>query len=207
MPCHPINMEIDLMGKDAAKAYTVLAGIVTPRPIALVTTIDENVVVNAAPFSFFNVFGADPPLVGFAPGDRPDGTPKDTARNIRFAGEFVINLVDEEIAEKMNLCAASLPPGMSEVTHAGFTTIASSMVKPPRLAEAPFALECKEWDTLQIGDNRLVIGIVHRVHARDGLIDPKTLYVNGDDYRPVGRMQAPNWYCRSGDRFEMVRPR
>ena len=102
-------MELDLEGRHADRAYAILAGLVTPRPIALVTTVDAEGRVNAAPFSFFNVLGAEPPIVGFAPGDRDDGTPKDTARNIRLTHEFVVNLVDEAIAEPMNRCAASLP--------------------------------------------------------------------------------------------------
>ena len=90
-------MELDLEGRHADRAYPVLVSLVTPRPIALVTTISPDGKLNAAPFSFFNVLGADPPIVAFAPGDREDGTPKDTARNIRLTHEFVVNLVDEAI--------------------------------------------------------------------------------------------------------------
>src|SRR6188768_2647197 len=99
-------MELDLEGKHADRAYPILASLVTPRPIALVTTLSPVGKVNAAPFSFFNVLGAEPPIIAFAPGDRDDGTPKDTARNIRLTHEFVVNLVDEGIAESMNRCAA-----------------------------------------------------------------------------------------------------
>src|SRR5580704_6682640 len=130
-------MELDLEGRHADRAYAVLASLVTPRPIAWVTTVGADGVVNAAPFSFFNVLGADPPIVGFCPGDREDGTPKDTARNIRLNHEFVVNLVDESIAEAMNLTAASLPYGVSEIEHAGLTTTPSTLVKPPRIAESP----------------------------------------------------------------------
>ena len=112
-------MELDLEGQFADRAYPILASLVTPRPIALVTTISPDGKVNAAPFSFFNVLGADPPILAFAPGDRDDGTPKDTARNIRLTHEFVVNLVDEAIAEAMNQCAASLPYGENELVHAG----------------------------------------------------------------------------------------
>ena len=93
------------------RAYPILASLVMPRPIALVTTISPEGKVNAAPFSFFNVLGADPPILAVAPGDRDDGTPKDTARNIRLTHEFVVNLVDEALSEAMNKCAASLPYG------------------------------------------------------------------------------------------------
>src|SRR5882724_5281984 len=101
-------MELDLEGRHADRAYPILASLITPRPIAFVTSINSVGQVNAAPFSFFNVLGANPPIVAFAPGDRDDGTPKDTARNIREIHEFVVNLVDETIAEAMNRCAASL---------------------------------------------------------------------------------------------------
>ena len=102
-------MELDLEGQLADRAYPILASLVTPRPIAFVTTISPEGKVNAAPFSFFNLLGADPPVLAVAPGDRDDGTPKDTALNIRLTHEFVVNLVDETIAEAMNKCAASLP--------------------------------------------------------------------------------------------------
>ena len=128
-------MEIDFSGPLRDEAYMILAGLVTPRPIALVTTIDEVGRVNAAPFSFFNVLGDSPPIVGFCPGDRASGIPKDTARNIRLTHEFVVNLVDESIAQQMNACAASLPPGENELIAASLTSLPSSVVKPPRIGE------------------------------------------------------------------------
>lgn len=199
-------MELDLEGRHADRAYPVLVSLVTPRPIALVTTVSPDGKLNAAPFSFFNVLGAEPPIVAFAPGDREDGTPKDTARNIRLTHEFVVNLVDEAIAEPMNRCAASLPYGESELAHAGLTTAPSSVVKPPRIAEAPASLECAEWGTLQIGDNRVVIGLVKRVHIRDEFFDAEKLRVRPDKLFLIGRLAAPHWYCRTRDRFEMRRP-
>src|SRR5215203_5294052 len=138
-------MELDLAGEHADRAYSILASLVTPRPIAWVTTLGPNNIVNAAPFSFFNVLGDEPPIVGFCPGNREDGIPKDTARNIRSNHEFVVNLVDESVAEAMNRTAASLPYGQSEVSDAGLTTKTSSVVKPPRIAESPASLECQEW--------------------------------------------------------------
>src|SRR4051812_16773802 len=121
-------MEFDLEGKHADRAYTLLASLVTPRPIAWVTTLGTDGVVNAAPFSFFNVLGAEPPIVGFCPGDREDGTPKDSARNIRLNHEFVVNLVDEDLAEVMNQTAATLPYGSSEIEATGLKTLPSSVV-------------------------------------------------------------------------------
>jgi flavin reductase (DIM6/NTAB) family NADH-FMN oxidoreductase RutF len=199
-------MELDLEGKQARRAYQILASLVTPRPIAWVTTLGPDDVVNAAPFSFFNVLGANPPILGFCPGDRDDGTPKDTARNIRLSHDFVVNLVDEKTAGAMNITAASLPYGVSELKSAGITTVPSSVVKPPRIAESPASLECTEWGTLQIGGNRLIIGLVKRVHVRDELFDSETQRIRSERFQVIGRMASPDWYCRTSDRFEMKRP-
>ncbi|HXX42891.1 MAG TPA: flavin reductase family protein [Chthoniobacterales bacterium] len=199
-------MELDLEGKHANRAYAMLVSLITPRPIAWVTTLDENGVVNAAPFSFFNALGGDPPIIGFAPGDRDDGSPKDTPRNIRRTHEFVVNLVDEATAEAMNKTAASLPYGVSELESAGLNAIKSSIIAPPRIAEAPASFECIEWGTLEIGRNRVVIGLVRRLHVRDELIDPEKLRIRTERFHVVGRMASPNWYCRTRDRFEMIRP-
>ncbi|HEU5395559.1 MAG TPA: flavin reductase family protein [Verrucomicrobiae bacterium] len=199
-------IELDLEKEFASRAYPLLASLVTPRPIALVTSLDAAGRVNAAPFSFFNVLGAHPPIVAFAPGDRNDGTPKDTALNVRATHEFVVNLVDEGIAEAMNRCAASLPYGENELVHAGLTAAPSTVVKPPRIAEAPASLECREWGTLQIGDNRVVIGLVKRLHLREELFDAEKKRIRTDKFFVIGRMASPHWYCRTRDRFEMVRP-
>ncbi len=199
-------MEFDLNGEHQRFAYKLLAGLVTPRPIAWVTTQDAEGRVNAAPFSFFNVLGTRPPIVGFAPGDKEPGIPKDTARNIRLTGEFVINLVDEATAEAMNLTSAELPEGESEIAFAGLHTEPSRVVKPPRIAESPVALECREWSTLEIGRNRLVIGVIQRLWVRDGVLDPETFLVDSEVFRPIGRMEVPASYCRTRDRFDMPRP-
>jgi flavin reductase (DIM6/NTAB) family NADH-FMN oxidoreductase RutF len=199
-------MELDLEKQFADRAYQLLVSLVTPRPIALVTTVSADGKVNAAPFSFFNVLGAQPPIVAFAPGNRDNGTPKDTVLNVRATHEFVVNLVDEAIAEAMNQCAASLPYGESELVRAGLTAAPSSLVKPPRIAEAPASLECVEWGTLRIGNNRVVIGVVKRLHLREELFDPEKKRINTDKLFLIGRMAAPHWYCRTRDRFEMIRP-
>ncbi|HUA66307.1 MAG TPA: flavin reductase family protein [Alphaproteobacteria bacterium] len=201
-----MSMELDLEHDYADRAYQLLVSLVTPRPIAFVTTISPDGKVNAAPFSFFNVFGANPPILAFAPADREDGTPKDTALNVRATHEFVVNLVDEAIAEAMNKCAASLPYGENELVHAGLTAVPSSVVKPPRIAESPVNMECVEWGTLQIGSNRLVIGVIKRLHLRDDLFDAEKKRVHSDKLQVIGRMAAPHWYCRTRDRFEMIRP-
>jgi len=199
-------MELDLEKEFAPRAYQLLVSLVTPRPIALVTTISADGKVNAAPFSFFNVMGANPPICAFAPSDRENGVPKDTALNVRATHEFVVNLVDEKIAEAMNQCAASLPFGENELVRAGLTAAPSSVVKPPRIVEAPASLECTEWGTLQIGGNRMVIGLIKRIHLRDELFDAEKKRIVTEKFFPIGRMASPHWYCKTSDRFEMKRP-
>lgn len=199
-------MELDLTGEHAPAAYKILASLVTPRPIAWVTTIDSDGRPNAAPFSFFNVFGTRPPVVVFAPGDKEPGVPKDTAKNIRDTGEFVVNLVDEAVFEPMVQSAATLPHGVDELEGSGLGYAECRAVKPPRIAEAPAALECREHSTLRIGQDRLVVGEVLRVWARDGIFDPETLHMDVRAYQPIGRMASPDWYTRTGDLFEAERP-
>ncbi|MEM1442283.1 MAG: flavin reductase family protein [Verrucomicrobiota bacterium] len=199
-------MEFDLNGEHKRYAYRLLAGLVTPRPIAWVTTQDENGVVNAAPFSFFNVFGTRPPILALAPGDKEPGIPKDTARNIRQTGEFVVNLVDEASAEVMNETSEEFDRDVSEVERFHLDTVPSVGVAPPRLSVAPVALECREWSTLEIGQNRLVIGLIDRIHTKEGVLDPESLLVNPENFSPIGRMEVPAGYCRTEDRFQMERP-
>ena len=199
-------MELDLTGPHREDAYRILSGLVTPRPIALTTTVDPEGRVNAAPFSFFNVLGDSPPIVGLCPGDRSPGIPKDTARNIRLTHEFVVNLVDEALAEAMVRTAASVPYGESETKREKLATSPSTTVGPPRIKAAPAALECNVHSIQQIGENRLILGIVHRVHVRKTFYDAKTQRIRGEKFHPIGRMAVPDWYCRTGDLFEMKRP-
>jgi flavin reductase (DIM6/NTAB) family NADH-FMN oxidoreductase RutF len=199
-------IELDLQTDHADRAYPILAGLVTPRPIAWVTTLNEGGSVNAAPFSFFNIFGAEPPLVIFAPGNRDDGTAKDTARNCERTGEFVINLVDQALAKVMVQTAASVPYGVSETERENLETAASSSIATPRIAAAPAALECKLHEIQRIGENRLVLGIVQRVQVREEFFDVSTLRVRGEKFHPIGRMSVPNWYCMTSDLFELIRP-
>ncbi|MEC8054728.1 MAG: flavin reductase family protein, partial [Pseudomonadota bacterium] len=158
----------DLAALSAADSYKLLRNVVTPRPIALVTTVDAAGVVNAAPFSFFNAIAFDPCMVVLGLEARTDGTPKDTSRNIRLTREFVVNIVDHAAAEKMNLCATPLNPGQSELPLAGFETVPSSQVTPPRLAGLPAALECVRHTTLELGNLReIVVGEVCAIAIRD----------------------------------------
>ncbi len=136
-------MNFDLDQLPPSHAYKLLVGLVAPRPIALITSLDESGLLNAAPFSAYNYLCTDPPIIGVGVTNRPDQrfVPKDTARNIRRTGEFVVNVVTEDIAGKMNLCATDFPHELNEVELAGFTTAPAQKVKPPRLAEAHAALE------------------------------------------------------------------
>ncbi|MDP0492023.1 MAG: flavin reductase family protein [Verrucomicrobiota bacterium JB023] len=206
-------MEIDLPALPPAERYKVLASLVTPRPIAWITTIDGLGRVNAAPFSFFNVFGSNPPLVAFAPGNRKatkngePAIPKDTARNIRENGEFVVHLLDEPLAEQMVNTSASLEPGEDELAAAGLTAVPAKTVSPPRIAEAPVALEGREHQTLEIGSNRMVVGIISHIYVRDGMINEEDWYLDVKKWAPVGRMASPDWYCRTESIFEIPRPK
>lgn len=201
-----MSQVFDLSGEHRALTYKLLAGLVTPRPIALTTTIDEYGRVNAAPISFFNVVGANPATVILSPGNRPDnGEPKDTARNIEANREFVVNLIDEPLAEAMNLCASPLPFGESELDLAGLTTAPSIAVAPPRIAECPVALECSLWDIARPGNNRIVIGEVLRLHVADGLLTDQH-HVIREAWNPIGRMEGPDGYTRTNDRFDLRRP-
>ena len=185
--------------------YKLLSGVVIPRPIALVTTLDANGAVNAGPFSFFNVFSEDPPLVALGLQHKADRTPKDTTRNIHRDGEFVVNMVDEALALAMNDCAVDFPSGESEVAALGLAVSPSVDVKVPRLAAAPFALECKRSVSLAFGPVReLLVGEVLRIHAREGLVDYANMYVDLAAYRPIGRLFG-NLYTYQRESFVMDR--
>jgi flavin reductase (DIM6/NTAB) family NADH-FMN oxidoreductase RutF len=189
----------------AAERYKLLGGLVVPRPIALVTTRDLEGRNNAAPFSFFNVLAEDPPLVVLGLGISPTGRAKDTTNNIRDCGEFVVHLVDEPIAEAMNLCAIDLPPEVSEIALAGFSLLPSDVVAPGRIADAPVAMECRRYVTLQPGPERfIVLGEVLMLHVKDAIVDPATLRVDRNAYAPIGRLFGGG-YVRTHDRFEMPR--
>ncbi len=196
---------ISLFDLSPHERYKLLCAVVVPRPIALVTTLDENGAVNAAPFSFFNVFSEDPALVVLGLQHKADRAPKDTTRNIDRDGEFVVHMVDEALALAMNDCAIDFPSGESEVAAAGLATWPSVDVKVPRLAAAPFALECRRSVALSFAPGReLLIGEVLRVHARDGLLDRATLHVDLAAYQPIGRMFG-NLYSHQRDIFTMER--
>jgi flavin reductase (DIM6/NTAB) family NADH-FMN oxidoreductase RutF len=189
--------------------YKLLCGAVVPRPIALVTTVSKAGVVNAAPYSFFNVFSEDPALIVLGLQHRPDGRGgfvlKDTTRNISDSGVFTVNMVDEALADAMNLTAIDFPPDVSEVEAAGLALAPGVSIGAPRLAAAPFALECRKNVSLTFGPQReLLIGEVVHLHARAGLVDPATMNIDTQAWRPVGRLFGDG-YARQNDRFDLVR--
>lgn len=199
-----MNFDLDLL--PASHAYKLLVGLVAPRPIALITSMDETGLLNAAPFSAYNYLCTDPPIVGVGVTNRPDRqfVPKDTARNIRRTGEFVVNVVTEDIAEKMNLCATDFPREMSEVELAGFTTAPSQRVKPPRLAEAHAALECREYTTMEIGRSRIILGLVVAVYVEDRYVDPAGPYIQAEELHAIGRMNGVGNYVRTREAFMTI---
>lgn len=199
------GFDVDPSALKKSDRYKLLCGLIVPRPIALVTTLTGTGVVNAAPFSFFNVFSEEPPLIVLGVNARSDGSVKDTTRNISDRKEFVVHLVTEDIAEAMNVCAIDFPHEMSEVQMAGMTLVPSRTVAPPAIAEAPVALECRLSQLIPISPVRnLVLGEIVRIRAREGVIEPERLHVDTRAYRPIGRL-AGNQYAKQGDVFELRR--
>ena len=193
-------MIFDMETLEAQNRYKILTATVTPRPIAWITTLSASGVINAAPFSFFNVFAEDPPLIMFAVNKRPDGRLKDTWLNIQRTGEFVVNLTDEPLARAMHDSSGDFPPNVGEPDYLGLKTAPSVDIKPPRLAAAPWSMECRTWQVINVKDDRqLIIGEGLRFHVRDELWDPKAMRVHMERYHPIGRMFADR-YCRTDDR-------
>jgi flavin reductase (DIM6/NTAB) family NADH-FMN oxidoreductase RutF len=200
-------MQLNLSELSPGKRYFVLSSLVVPRPIAWVTTLNEDGSVNAAPFSYFQLLGQEPPLIVLGIGRRNDGSAKDSFRNIRRSKEFVINLVTEENAEQMNLSSTEFPAGVSETEALGLKTEPSAIVKPPRLAIAPAQLEGREIQTLLIGNNQVVMGELLVVHVRDEFIDAASLRVRTEEMHMIGRLQGGEGggYCRTREPFHMKR--
>jgi flavin reductase (DIM6/NTAB) family NADH-FMN oxidoreductase RutF len=202
-------------GKDSpANLYKLMIGMVVPRPIAFVSSVDEHGMRNLAPFSYFMACSADPPVVCFVTSHRSGPRPaKDTLNNILATKEFVVNIVSEEFADKMNLTAAEVAPEVDEFTLSRLTPLASELVQPPRVAESHAHMECRLRQTLPISNeagatNTIIFGDVLRFH-----VDEAILYGNGDSYKidpeklkAIGRMGGPT-YARTRDRFDLIRPK
>lgn len=195
-------MEYDPSDLSPRERYKVLTSFVLPRPIAWVTTLGPTGIVNAAPFSFFNVLGEDPPLCVFAINLRPDGRMKDTLSNIMRTNEFVVHITDEPLAQAMHDTSGDFPPEISEPEQLGLKLAPSSKIAVPRLADAPWAMECKIWQLIDVnGDRRLVFGEGLNFYIRDELWDREKMRVEMERYHPVGRMFADR-YCRTNDRMD-----
>jgi flavin reductase (DIM6/NTAB) family NADH-FMN oxidoreductase RutF len=192
----------------AGDIYKLMVGSIVPRPIALVSSLDEKNVRNLAPFSYFTACSSNPPVVVFCPILRPaPPQAKDTLRNVLATREFVVNIVSEDFAQGMNATAAQVPPEVDEFELSGLTPIPSELIKPPRVGESPIHMECRLLQTVQVSDKpgggTLVLGEVLRFHVREDLIDD--FRIDPDKLRAIGRM-AGSTYARTTDRFELERP-
>ncbi|ARO24992.1 flavin reductase family protein [Rhizobium sp. S9] len=187
--------------------YKLMIGTIIPRPIALVTTVDEQGRINAAPFSFFNCLSADPPILAIGVENNADMSFKDTGHNIRMTEVFTVNIVSFAIAEAMHVCGAKYPRGVDELKQAGLTAIPGAKVASPFIAEAPAAFECRRHVTLELGRSRqIILGEIVYAHYRDGVVDPERLHVDPAAVDAIARLGGDT--CTTiRDRFEMLTPK
>ena len=195
--------EVDFDQITSYQRYKLMASLIVPRPIALVTTLGANGVVNAAPFSMFNMIGEDPPILMISINRLTDGRLKDTAANILHNGQFVVHMSDEPLAQRMHACGEAFPSQVSELEAVGLTPVPSHTVLPPRIQEAPIAFECELHEKLETASRYVFIGRIKWLAARDGLIDTAAWRVNLRDYRPIARFGA-SFYTRTEDRFSLA---
>lgn len=205
-------MQIDPSELTQKERYKLLIGLVVPRPIAFVSTLSPDGAGNLAPYSFFNGLSAEPLCVLFCPANGPDGGEKDTLRNCKpesegGLGEFVVNAAVEGYAAEIALSAEPLPYGESEFDLTGLASAPSTLVRPPRVARSPWALECKTLQVVRLAPGvaaggNVVIGRVVRVHVDDGLLDAK-LRVDYDRLAAIGRLGGIA-YCTTQARFELA---
>jgi flavin reductase (DIM6/NTAB) family NADH-FMN oxidoreductase RutF len=199
-------MELNLANAERKQIYSLLCGLIAPRPIAWITSLNAAGQLDAAPFSAFNYVGMDPPIVavGIANKPGPGMMAKQTAQNIRSTGEFVVNVVNEAVAETMNFTAIDFPPEIKVLKIAALKTEPSLIVKVPRLAAAPASLECREVMTLEIGRNRIVLGQVVGIHVKDEFIDPTGHYIRAEQLHAIGRMNGLGAYVKTRDAFLQI---
>jgi len=193
--------------------YKLMTGLIVPRPIALVSTVNRAGAANLAPFSFFCGVGSNPPTVLFCPTLREGasaetGEGKDTLRNVEATGEFVVSVVSEAIAAAANASSAEVPPEVDEFILSGLTPIPSEVVRPARVAESPAQMECKLLQIIYTGhapsSGVIVLGEVVRFHVREELVD--NFRVDPDGLDAVGRMGG-NYWVRTRDKIELARPK
>ena len=196
-------MIFDLSKLPAPKIYNLLNGLIAPRPIAWITSVHLAGRINAAPFSAYNYVGTDPPIVAVGVGNRPGPgvVGKDTAQNIRNTREFVINVVNETLAEAMVTCAIDFPPGVNELEIAQLKTTPSPIVSVPRIQEAPASLECREITTMEIGRSRIILGQVVAIHVKDEFLDPAGPYIRAEELHAIGRMNGLGAYVKTRNAF------
>jgi flavin reductase (DIM6/NTAB) family NADH-FMN oxidoreductase RutF len=204
-------MEIDPAGLSIADRYKLLIGCIVPRPIALVSSVSSDGRPNLAPFSFFNGIGSDPMSLLFCPVNKPDGSEKDTLRNVKppsegGVGEFVVNVATEDYARQVAAAAEPLEYGRSEFELTGLHSAPSAKVRPRRVAESPVAFECRTLRLVRLnpgvgGGGNVVIGEVVHIHLREGLANER-LHIDPAQLRAIARMGGAT-YCRTRDRFEM----
>jgi flavin reductase (DIM6/NTAB) family NADH-FMN oxidoreductase RutF len=204
-------MELDMAALPAASRYKIMTSTITPRPIAWVTTRSPEGEVNAAPFSFFNAMGGDPPTVVLGLMRRIDASPKDTAANILATGEFVVNLVGEPDSAAMNITCIDAPPGVDESELAKLNLVRSSVVAPPRIATAPVSFECKLLQPVYPGGKEegemIIVGQALVAHIDDRFIlNRERLHFDTPAMQLIGRMHGAGWYARTSDLFQMDRP-
>jgi len=202
-------MIVDPGGTDPQNVYKLMIGSILPRPIAFVSTVAADGVPNLAPFSFFTGVSANPPVICFVPVRRlADGGRKDTLNNIEATREFVVNIVSEDFAEKMNKCSEEFPPDVDEFVASGLTPVPSDLVKPPRVKESHINMECRLLQVVHVSDKPLggsvVLGEVVRFHVDDAIVD--NFRIDPDKLHPFGRMGG-NTYTRCTDRFDLIRPK
>jgi flavin reductase (DIM6/NTAB) family NADH-FMN oxidoreductase RutF len=199
-------MELNLANAERKQIYSLLCGLIAPRPIAWITSLNAAGQLDAAPFSAFNYVGMDPPIVavGIANEPGPGAIAKQTAQNIRHTGEFVVNVVNEVVAETMNFTAIDFPPEIKLSQIAVLKTEPSLLVKTPRIAAAPASLECREVMTLEIGRNRIVLGQVVAIHVNDKFIDETGHYIRAEELHAIGRMNGLGAYVKTRDAFLQI---
>ena len=199
-------MQLDPRTMASTAVYKLLIGCVVPRPIAWVSTVDADGVNNLAPFSFFMGVCNDPPTIAFSSGPR-EHQQKDTAVNAARAGEFVVNIVDDPLAEAMNVTSGEYPPGVDEFALAGLKAAPGVRVRAPRVAEAPISLECRVSQIVEVGrgPHQVVFGEVVYFHIRDDLYRAETGRVDMHHLRPVARL-AGEMYGHVRDVYALKRP-
>jgi flavin reductase (DIM6/NTAB) family NADH-FMN oxidoreductase RutF len=200
------TVQFELERLSAEEKYKLLTATVVPRPIAWVVSRNIEGRLNCAPFSFFNAFSGEPPVVCIGIGSRT-GNPKDTASNIQRTGEFVVNLVPETLVKTMNITAIDFGPEVNELDEAAVETVPGTKVNVPRIAASPVAFECQRMVGLEIGAGRtIVVGrIVAMYVADDAVIDASKCYINTPKLHLVGRMHGAGWYSRTDDQFQVPR--